>query len=197
MKKIRIFAGLLCIMLLLSSCVAKKVEAETEETKKESGEKAEESVKVDFESVIVSDYVYAYVGENANLNIEGTGFISSKPSIADVDANGIVTPKQTGVALVGYVKGAESKAIAVCVMADGEKPDRASGGSAELIEVGKSYMHSSPVGNAEYTSSNSAVCDISAAPELKFVGCGYVCINCNSVSRPFSYSFIVYDRIVE
>lgn len=184
-------------MVLMSSCVAKKVEAETEETKKESGEKTETAVKIDFETVIVSDYVYAYVGENVDLKVEGNGFISSKPSVADVDAKGIVTPKQTGVTLVGYVDGSESKAVAVCVMAEGEKPDRASGGAAELIEVGKSYMHSAPVGDAEYTSSNSAVCDISAAPELKFVGCGYVCINCNSVSRPFSYSFIVYDRIVE
>lgn len=195
MKKISLIAIILAVLMLISSCgngTEKNEETTAEETT------AEKTVEINFETVKVKDYIYAYVGgDNVKIVSGAKAIRSSKTSVATVNEDGSITPRGKGVALVAYEEEGTAFAIAVCVFGEGEKPDRSSGGSAELCEVGKNYIHTAPVGEVTYTSSNESVVDVTNAPELSFVGSGYAAVTCASVSRPFTYSFIVYDRTVE
>ena len=195
MKKISIIALILALLMILASCgkdTEKKDEEKTEETT------AAKTVEIDFATIKVNDYIYAYAGgESVKIASGEKALESSKPSVASVNKKGSIVPKSAGVTLVAYEKDGEAYAVAVCVFGEGEKPDRSSGGAAELVEVGKTYIHSAPIGEATYTSSNESAVDVTNAPEFSFVRCGYSAITCSSVSRPFTYSFIVYDRIVE
>lgn len=195
MKKLSVIALILAVLMILASCgkdTEKKDEGKTEETT------AEQTVKIDFAKIRVKDYLYAYVGgESVKLANEAKALRSSKPSVATVSDDGSIVPRAKGVTLVAYEEDGKAYAVAVCVFGEGEKPDRSSGGSAEVVEVGKTYIHTSPVGEVTYTSSNESAVDVTNAPELSFVGSGYAAITCASASRPFTYSFIVYDRTVE
>ena len=193
MKKI--IAALLAVLMLFSSC---KKETEKKEEEKTDETTAVNVVEINFATVKVKDYIYAYVGgESVKIASGEKAIKSAKPSVATVADDGSIVPRSKGVTLVAYEEGDKTYAVAVCVFAEGEKPDRSSAGAAELVEVGKTYIHSAPVGEVTYTSSNESAVDVTNAPELSFVGSGYAAITCASVSRPFTYSFIVYDRIVE
>ncbi len=195
MKKISIIALFLAAVMLLSSCgkdTEKKDEKETEETT------VVNEVKIDFATIRVRDYIFAYVdGESVNIASGAKALRSSKPSVATIADDGSIVPRGKGVTLVAYEEKGEACAVAVCVFGEGEKPDRSSGGSAEVVEVGKTYIHTAPVGDVEYSSSNESAVDVTNAPELSFVGSGYAAVTCSSISRPFTYSFVVYDRTVE
>ncbi|MBE6588510.1 MAG: hypothetical protein E7647_08900 [Ruminococcaceae bacterium] len=195
MKKISIIALILAALMLFASC-GKDTEKNEETTAPETEEL--KIITVDFEKVRVVDYAFAYEnGEKVALANGKKAIESSKPSVATVDSEGNVVPHGVGVTLVAYENDKSAEAVAICVLPDGVKPDRASGGSAELVMVGETYMHTAPVGEVEYTSSDESVVDVSEAPKLAFVKSGYACVTCSSVSRPFTYSFVVYDRTVE
>ena len=195
MKKLSVIALILAVLMILASC--------GKDTEKKDEEKTEETtvatvVEIDFAKIQVKDYLYAYVdGESVKLANDTEALRSSKPSVATVSDDGSIVPHSKGVTLVAYEEEGKAYAVAVCVFGEGEKPDRSSGGSAEVVEVGKTYIHTSPIGEVTYTSSNENAVDVTNAPELSFVGSGYAAITCASVSRPFTYSFIVYDRTVE
>ncbi|MBQ4067098.1 MAG: hypothetical protein IJD22_05590 [Clostridia bacterium] len=200
MKLIKITAALLAVLMLLCSCAKDKEDKESETTTDSDivEPTAPEDLDIDFSTVKVSSYAYGYInGAESHVSTGAGTYKSAKPSIATVDENGRIIPVSPGVTLVGYVQDGEQRAIAVCIFAEGASQDRASGHSAELVEVGKTYMHTAPVGGAQYTSSNDSVVSVAAAPQLSFVSSGYACITCSTASRPFSYSFIVYDRAVE
>ena len=153
---------------------------------------------VDFATVEIKGFLFATVGEDPLYYAEGCDvYASSKPSVATVDGEGKITPVSEGVTLIGYGIGDRTEAIAVCVFTEGEGPDRSAGESANVFEVGETFMHTAPVGGVEYFSSNENVVDVSNAPNLSFKETGYACVTCASASRPFTYSFIVYDRTVE
>ena len=195
MKKLSIIALILALLMILASCG--KGEEKKEEEKADETTVAE-AVKIDYAKIQVKDYIYAYAGgESVKLANGAEALKSSKPSVASIDKKGSIKPKAAGVTLVAYEEDGKAYAVAICVLPEGVKPDRSSAGAAELVEVGKTYIHSAPVGETTYTSSNESVVDVANAPELSFVGCGYAAVTCASVSRPFTYSFIVYDRIVE
>lgn len=201
MKKISVIALILASLMVFCACGKDGGKDETKPaedgTTAPQTEKAEDVV-IDFATVRVVDFVYAYAGgEKVELHGGEAALKSSKPSVATVDADGKIVPHAKGVTLVGYEKDGAAVAVAVCVFAEGEKPDRSSGGSAEVVEIGGTYMHAAPIGGAQYTSSNEGAVSVANAPTLAFVGSGYACITCASASRPFSYSFIVYDRTVE
>ena len=154
---------------------------------------------IDFKNVSVGGYVYAYMGEACDSYKNAVGaelYASSKPSVATVDENGNVTPMSPGVTLIGYEKDGVEKAYVVCVFAADDGPDR-SAGSAQVFESGKTYRHTAVVGATEYYSSDSSIVDVSAAPVLSFKNAGYAAVTAANASRPFVYSFIVYDRTVE
>ena len=196
MKKISIIALILALLMTFASCG--KGEEKKEEEKTDETTVAAEAVKIDYARIQVKDYIFAYAGgESVKLANGAEALKSSKPSVASIDKKGSIKPKAEGVTLVAYEEDGKAYAVAICVLAEGVKPDRSSAGSAELVEIGKNYIHSAPVGEATYTSSNESAVDVTNAPELKFVGCGYAAVTCASVSRPFTYSFIVYDRTVE
>lgn len=201
MKKriIGIIALVLCAVMLLTSCAAKKGEAETTDAKNDENKQTEKAeISIDFATVTVSGFKFVYMGGEKETITDGEGsYVSSKPGIATVDKKGNITANAPGVTLVGYEKDGKATAVAVCVFAEGDGPDRTSGEGAEVVEIGGKYTYTAPVSDVQYSSSNSAVVDVSAAPEFSFVGSGYACITCASVSRPFTYSFIVYDRTVE
>ncbi len=197
MKKISIIALILAGLMLFSSC-GKNTEKNEEAQDKKDETTAAQKVDIDFATIRVVDYIYAYENGEAVSIVSGAKALeSSKPSVATVAKDGSIVPASKGVTLVAYAEEGKAYAVAVCVLGEGEKPDRSSGGSAELVELGKTYIHSAPVGEVEYSSSNESVVDVTNAPELSFVGCGYAAVTCASVSRPFTYSFIVYDRTVE
>ncbi len=197
MKKFSIIALILAGLMLFSSC-GKNTEKNKETQDKNDETTAAQKVDIDFSTIRVADYIYAYENGDAVSIVSGAEALkSSKPSVATVADDGSIVPKSKGVTLVAYEDGGKACAVVVCVLGEGEKPDRASGGSAEVVELGKTYIHSAPVGDVEYSSSNESVVDVTNAPELSFVGCGYAAVTCSSVSRPFTYSFVVYDRTVE
>lgn len=155
--------------------------------------------RIDFSTVSVGGYVYAYVGEECDDYSAAAGadlYSSSKPSVATVDENGVVTPLSPGVTLIGYEKDGVEKAYVVCVFSADGGPDR-SAGSAQIFESGKTYFHSAVVGATEYYTSDASIVDVSKAPTLSFGNAGYAAVTAANASRPFVYSFIVYDRTVE
>jgi len=222
MKKVSTIALILALLMTLGSCGGEKENEKNNETEKpvetgivtdtkevtdpaedeESGStaepEAEPSATIDFATVTVSSFAYGSFGEEITAGIEGAeSFTSSKPSVATVKADGTITCNSEGVALIGYEKDGEQMAFALCVFGEGDGPDRTSGESGQLFEVGATFVHTAPVGGVVYSSSNESVVDVSAAPTLCFKKSGYACVTCASASRPFSYSFVVYDRVVE
>jgi len=171
-------------------------------TAKDTTEKNEEGAKdsqIDFSTVMVRGYRYAYIGEECEAFKIAEGadhYESSKPSVATVSEDGKVTPVSEGVTLIGYVKDGAAKSYVVCVFAEDGGPDR-SAGEAQLFESGDTFFHTAVVGNAEYSTSNEDVVDVTEAPTLKFKNTGYAAVTAANISRPFVYSFIVYDRTVE
>ncbi len=155
---------------------------------------------IDFQSVTVGGYVYAYMGEECEGYARAEGaelYRSSKPSVASVDdKTGALTLNSPGVTLIGYEKDGVQKAYVVCVFAEGEGPDR-SAGDAQIFEKGTYYTHSAVIGATQYFTSNKGIVDVSDAPRLYFKGVGYAAVTASNASRPFVYSFIVYDRTVE
>lgn len=213
MKRISIIAALAAFMMLVSCAgtsaeeTAKSddttmdVETSNDTALEETFPLEDDGETVDFATVEVSDYVFMTVGEVAESMAEpGTfvDFVSSKPSVATVDSEGTVTAHLEGVVLVAHRSpGGAFTASAICVFPEGEGPDRSAGESANVFEVGETFMHIAPVGGVEYSSSNENVVDVSNAPNLSFKESGYACVTCASTSRPFFYNFIVYDREVE
>lgn len=212
MKKISIIAAIVALMMLVSCAGSsedtKKADDTTVdvETSNDTALEETDSVEiegeiVDFATVEVLTYRFVTVGEVAESLAEPgnlVDFVSSKPSVATVDSEGTITAHSAGVTLVAHRNPVGSFfACAVCVFPEGEGPDRSAGESANVFEVGETFMHIAPVGGVEYSSSNENVVDVSNAPNLSFKESGYACVTCASTSRPFFYNFIVYDREVE
>ena len=207
MKKLISFLLAAIMLLSLFSCTEKKENTPDDTTVQDTTKAADTTEKadntdnasIDFATVQVRGYEYAYMGEECEgfKNAEGAKhYASSKPSVATVSADGTVTPVAPGVTLIGYVKDGVARSYVVCVFAEGEGPDR-SAGDAQLFQVGDTFVHTSVIGKAEYSTSNADVVDVTEAPTLAFKSTGYAAVTAANISRPFVYSFIVYDRTVE
>ena len=206
MKKIALAALILAGLMLLPSCSGESAKEDieetvaTEETEKITETDALEDNKIDFDfaTVDVKEYLLIKMGEEPVVYAEGCdAYVSSKPSVATVDSEGLIVPVSKGVTLIGFVRGDQTEAIALCVFSEDERIDRTVGDPKSVYEVGGTFMHSAPVGEAQYSSTNEDVVDVSSAPVLSFKSTGYACVTCENVSRPFFYSFVIYDRIVE
>lgn len=222
MKKIIALILVLTAIFPLASCGAEKPDGESKESEKmtdemtdkpkkdtasadtgdeETAEEPNDSLAEIFASVPVIGVAYATENNGDSiLAIEAESFISSKPSVATIekaDDGNVIKAGESGVALIAYMENGEWKAVALCVIADLDVLDRSSSFDAQTFEKGGTFMLTSPVPGAEYISSDETVADVSAAPQISFNECGYACITLASASRPFSYSFVVYDRTVE
>jgi len=197
---------MVALLALLVSCASGGAgKANDEEMKNEaemttvddSTSEAEEGI--DFSSVSVSGHLFAKEGESLSALDEALGadiYASSKGSVATVNENGEIAALKKGVTLIGYERGGETAAFVLCVFGEGEGRDR-SAGIPQLFEKGEEFTLVTAVSVTEYSSSDSAVADVSEAPLLSFGECGYAVVTASNVSRPFFYSFIVYDRTVE
>ena len=199
MKKISIIAILLALSILLFSCNEKKDGDSTAEdtTKAEETTKApEENGVADFQTVKISGYDFTNEGETLSVKEESEGaeqYASSKSSVAEIDENGEILAKKKGVTLIAYEKDGQWSAYVLCVLGEGEHRDR-SAGTPTLVEKGESHTMTATVAAEEYFSSDEGVADCTNAPKITFGECGYAVITVTNVSRPFFYSFIVYDR---
>lgn len=201
-----IFAILLCMGAFIS-CTGE--ETQNEETKKEETthiedviEETTEAPEVDevwkahFDTVEVEGYDLLNEGELGAVVEKAQGadrYASSKPDVATVNERGEIEAKKPGVTLIAYEKDGVEKAYVLCVFAEDEGPDR-SAGDPLVFESGKSFNLTAAVNATEYYSSNDNVADASNAPIIEFKDSGYVVITAANASRPFFYSFLVYDR---
>ena len=222
MKKIIALILALTSLFLLASCGAEKPDGDKKETEKgteastdmpekdtgsdeteneETADEADDSPVSIFETVTVIGAGYAEANTcDSYLAIEADSFISSKPSVATIektDDGNVIKAGNAGVTLIAYMEEGEWKAVALCVLPDLEALDRNSSFDAQTFEKGETFMLTSPVPGAEYISSDEDVADVSGAPQISFNECGYACVTLASASRPFSYSFVVYDRTAE
>ena len=221
MKKISILVLIMVILLLLPSCgadtpketdeVTEKAEVPTPDTEAdtadgesegdETAEEPNDSLANIFATVPVIGAGYATANSGDTVfAVEADSFISSKPSVATIektDDGNYIRAGQAGVTLIAYLDEGEWKAVAICVLSDLDVLDRTSSYDAQVFEKGESFMLTAPVSGAEYITSDEAVADVLAAPQISFKECGYACVTLASASRPFSYSFVVYDRITE
>ena len=188
------------MILLLSLVSCKGAEDEKEEetqaqttSAEETAVKQEEEKKVDFSSLSVSSHIIMNIGDEEEL---AGSVASSKSSVASVLDDGKVKAHKEGVSLIAVEKDDETTLTVCCVLEKGQREDR-SAGEPQLFESGKTFFHTAPIGGGEYISSNSDIVNVDGAPTLSFGNCGYAVVTVANASRPFFYSFIVYDRAVE
>jgi len=204
MKYIALITALLLCMGAFISCgkeEAKKEDAKAEEEIAEDTTQAleddgNEVWKAPFETIAVEGYVFMNEGEQSHASEKAEGadrYASSKPDVATVNEAGEIEAKKAGVTLIAYEKDGEEKAYVLCVFAEDDGPDR-SAGSPMVFETGKSFNLTAAINATEYFSSNEAIADASNAPIIEFKESGYAVITASNASRPFFYSFLVYDR---
>lgn len=193
----RIIAIIISALILISlvSCKGgeenKETEAQTSATE-ETTVKAEEEKKIDFSFLEIKDYIIMNIGDEEEMDGAAA---SSRNSVATVqDCN--VKAVKSGVSLIAVEKDGNTEAVVCCVLEEGQQEDR-SAGSPQLFESGKTFVHTAPIGGGEYVSSNESIVSVESAPTLAFNECGYAVVTVANASRPFFYSFIVYDRAVE
>ncbi len=199
---------MMALLVLLASCANEREDkAKDEDVKNEVETTVVDDTTLapgaegdmDFASMNVSGHLFAKEGEILSVLDEALGadnFASSKGSVATVSENGEISALKKGVTLIGYEKDGNIAAFVLCVFGEGEGRDR-SAGTPQLFEKGEEYTLVTTVPVTEYSSSDSTVVDVSEAPLLSFGECGYAVVTASNVSRPFFYSFIVYDRTVE
>ena len=197
MKKLLISLLLISAMLLCACGGNNSKETTAHDTTAKVPEKADGKETVcDFSTVEVSGYVFATVGETVKGHEDAAGadaYQLQKPEIASITGDKSLEIKSRGVTLVGYAKEGKTAAYVLCAFAEGEGPDRTAG-EPQLFEAGDTFMHTAPIGGVEYLSIDSRVVDVGNAPMLSFKESGYAVVTCANASRPFLYSFIVYDR---
>ena len=203
MKKLSFIALVLSAVLLLCGCGADSRgsgDTTVPDTTDEVTTEADVS-KIDFKAARIEGKMFAFIknGDELSLDLSDNkkNFQSSRPSVAKVDAEGNITPRASGVTLIGYERDGEYGAVVVCVIGEETTVDMTSYGSSQLFEVGSSFMHTAPVGATCYETSDESVFNIDCASRLSFEKSGYEYITVSNASRPFSYSFIVYDRECE
>lgn len=199
MKKVSLICLIIAIVLLMTSCMgggkgaADTTKKEADTTEKETTETVVDS-RIDFSTVKVVQGIVAADSEDILPIAEGEAdfYVSQTPSVAEVDSEGNVTVKGKGTTLIGYEIDGEQRACVICVPET--SVDIASCRAAMVFEVGGSFMHSAPISADGYESSDPDVVNVGNAPRLTFEKEGYAYITVYNASRPFTYSFIVYDR---
>lgn len=198
MKKIIIYLLVFSMLFSLISCTTAGNDSETkpETTDNISEEIVTVTDGFDFTRAEIREKIILFITDAApHIYDEGAeGFVSQKPEIAEVDESGAISLKSEGVTLIGYEINGMKKAAVLCVLGEDTPFDRSTYQDAMLFEVGETFVHTAPAGTSNYVSSDNSVVNVDRAPTLSFEKSGYAYVTVSNASRPFSYSFIVYER---
>ena len=152
----------------------------------------------DFEEVTVITGKLLSVGDTYSFARlwERAGYRSAKPSVATVDKNGMITAVGEGTTMVMAKSGTEEKdsAIIICVVPEG----KISGDiPLQIHRTGTYYLLSTVLTDAEYSSSDTSVMQVSENGLLRFLSPGYALITVTGKEGTEQYGYITYDRSLE
>lgn len=142
----------------------------------------------DFQTARIMDCKIVNVGEEFELSWDGTGFVSSHPSVCTVDGKKATALKK-GVTLMG--KYGSDEAYAICVLPEGGFVDPTAG-EPRLLEVGRNEFVEG-FSSAEHSSSDPEVASLSGST-VTAISPGYALIDMSNISMPKLFSFVVFDR---
>lgn len=201
MKKL--FALLLVFAVLLTAAGCRKAKSDANSGGDDAGQvqTVKTSIKdEDYETVTIITGQVLEIGETYSFKRlwDDAEYRSAKPSVAAVDAQGLITAKDAGTALVlaKSEKDGRTSAIVITVLSSGSSVDPKASGP-QVHQVNSAYKLQPSIPATSFKSSDDRIATVSENGLLQFKSPGYVTITANGSGVTEIYSFIVYDRTVD